>query len=201
MEGNKETGKKVFTIANIITILRILLVPVFVITFYFYDGGESYTASLVVFLIACLTDLLDGMVARIKNQSSRLGAVLDPFADKLMQAAALISFTVVNIIPLWFTITLLVIYVIMIIAGTVLFGLKREIESNIFGKLGSAIMCVGIIMCFFANALSPWHMCALYAGLAIVVVSNVVYIIANKEKFLFSKEQKHESSIDKAKNL
>lgn len=191
-----EEKKKVFTIANIITFLRILLVPVFVATFYYCDGAESYTTALVIFLIACLTDLLDGMVARIKGQSSRLGTVLDPFADKLTQIAAIIAFTTVGIIPLWFTITLGSVYALMIVVGLVLFAQTKEIESNVFGKIGAVIMAVGLTMCFFENVFTPWNMCLLYAGLAVVVVSIFVYAFSNKEKIVSSKSQKQKSSID-----
>lgn len=191
-----EESRKIFTIANVITFLRILLVPIFVATFYFCDGDESYTTALVVFLVACLTDLLDGMVARIKGQGSRIGTVLDPFADKLMQVAALIAFTTVGIIPLWFTITIGVVYGLMVVIGLALFAQKKEIESNVFGKIGASIMAVGLAMCFFESTFNPWNMCVLYAGLAVVVVSVFVYFLSDKEKFIGTKSQKKKSGID-----
>ena len=81
-------------IPNLLTWLRILLIPVFVSVFYLADDTLSFhyknVVSTVVFLLAAATDWLDGYLARKLNQSSAFGAFLDPVADKLMVAAALI---------------------------------------------------------------------------------------------------------------
>jgi CDP-diacylglycerol--glycerol-3-phosphate 3-phosphatidyltransferase len=81
-------------IPNLLTWLRILLIPVFVAAFYLSDGTLSpHLKNLIattVFLMAAITDWLDGYLARKLNQSSAFGAFLDPVADKLMVAAALI---------------------------------------------------------------------------------------------------------------
>lgn len=186
---------KIFNFANFLTFLRILLVPFFVVAFFCLDG-ESYTTALVIFLIASFTDLLDGIVARLKNQSTRLGAVLDPLADKLLQASSLVSFTLVGVIPLWFTITLVSIYVVMVIVGCVLFKLKNEIQSNFVGKIGAFLMSIGIFLCFFSQSVNPWHLSVLYAGLVVVIASVFVYFFTNKEKFIKPKTNNQKAAID-----
>ncbi len=74
---------------NCLTILRILLIPIFVVVFYLPFEGASIAAALI-FTAACLTDLLDGYLARTLKQTSRFGAFLDPVADKLIVAVTLV---------------------------------------------------------------------------------------------------------------
>ena len=103
------------TLANQITIFRILLIPVFIGVAIYY--GESVTAgvpqerlrwaAIGVFGLAALSDAVDGFIARRFNQKSRLGAILDPLADKLMLLSAIITLSFTNWpqhFPLWFPI-------------------------------------------------------------------------------------------------
>src|SRR5438876_11141512 len=82
---------------NSLTILRILLIPVF-IGFLLY---ERYEYSLAVLLLAGLTDGLDGTIARVANQRTRLGADLDPVADKLLLTSGFVTLSVVHLVPSW----------------------------------------------------------------------------------------------------
>jgi cardiolipin synthase len=84
-------------LANWLTVLRILLIPVFV-TLLVY---RHPTAALVVFCLASLTDLLDGYIARRRNRQTRLGAFLDPLADKLLLSSAFVTLTYLKVIPFW----------------------------------------------------------------------------------------------------
>lgn len=84
-------------IPNSLTILRILLIPVF-IGFLIY---ERYDHALAVILIAGLTDGLDGTIARVANQRTKLGAYLDPLADKLLLTSGFVTLSVLHLVPLW----------------------------------------------------------------------------------------------------
>jgi cardiolipin synthase len=86
-------------LANWLTTLRILLIPVFV-TLLVY---RRWTPALVVFCLASLTDLLDGYIARHRGRQTRLGAFLDPMADKLLLTSAFVTLTYLKIIPFWIT--------------------------------------------------------------------------------------------------
>ena len=95
----------VFTLANLLTILRLLLVPVFVMAIYY----QHFAWALGIFVTAALTDGLDGLVARSFNQKTELGAILDPMADKLLLVTAFIilslhGFTFTSPIPFWVTV-------------------------------------------------------------------------------------------------
>lgn len=86
------------TVANALTSMRLLLVPVFVYLFV-VDNREW---AFIVFCVAAGTDLIDGTVARLMKQSSRWGAILDPMADKLMFVSAFTCMVIVGVVPLWF---------------------------------------------------------------------------------------------------
>ncbi|UCH91072.1 MAG: CDP-alcohol phosphatidyltransferase family protein [Nitrospirota bacterium] len=108
---------------NSLTVLRILLVPVFVGLLLY----EHYEVALITLLIAALTDILDGMVARITDQRTRLGEYLDPLADKLLLMSAIITLSVLNFIPVW-AVIVVVSRDAILLAGTVVANLT---ETNI----------------------------------------------------------------------
>ncbi|MBI4591487.1 MAG: CDP-diacylglycerol--glycerol-3-phosphate 3-phosphatidyltransferase [Candidatus Rokubacteria bacterium] len=84
-------------LANWLTVVRIVLIPAFV-TLLVYRRA---TAALVVFLLASLTDLLDGYIARSRGRLTRLGAFLDPMADKLLLTASFVTLTYLKVVPFW----------------------------------------------------------------------------------------------------
>jgi CDP-diacylglycerol---glycerol-3-phosphate 3-phosphatidyltransferase len=94
------------TLPNRLTVLRILLSPVFFLLFISENPGWR-TASLVVFLVAALTDWYDGELARRRNAISNLGKFLDPLADKFLTSAAFIGFACIGLAPWWMVIVIL----------------------------------------------------------------------------------------------
>ena len=179
------TAKELFNVPNILSFFRLLLVPVLVITF-FCIPGENYIVPLVVFIVASITDTLDGIIARKFNLVTEAGMVLDPLADKLLKIATLLCFGIVGVIPLWLVITLITIDLSMIIAGIILYGKHITIPSNWIGKTGTLVMTIGLILCFFHNVMLGWDMIILYTGLCIILLSMIVYIVLNA-KSVFNK--------------
>lgn len=97
--NQKDQGSaRLFTLPNILCYTRILLTPVII---YFLSIG-AFIESLMVFLIAGLTDALDGTIARLLNQTSRFGKFLDPIADKFFINSIFITFAVLSLLPWWF---------------------------------------------------------------------------------------------------
>lgn len=88
-------------LANKLTLLRIILVPVFLIFITIRDIPYGKLIAIVIFIIASITDTLDGYIARSRNQITRFGKFMDPLADKLLVTAALISLVEFHIIPAW----------------------------------------------------------------------------------------------------
>lgn len=94
---------KGMTIPNLITLLRIILAPVFVI----YLINDQLTAAFIIFVVCSVSDGVDGFVARFFNQKSKLGAYLDPLADKLLLVTAFIVLAAMGHLPAWLTVTVI----------------------------------------------------------------------------------------------
>ncbi len=147
-------SEPVFTIANLLTLLRMGMVPVVVI---FVLQGE-YTWALVVFVVAGLTDALDGLVARRGHQLTRLGATLDPLADKILLSASFVVLTWAGglsvRIPQWLTVLALsrdVLIVITALAIVLTLG-RRVFRPSPFGKFTTALQLVTAGVVLLANA-------------------------------------------------
>jgi len=101
-------SERLFTIPNFLSISRILLIPLFFVMLI----QDNKLGALIVFFIAASTDFLDGIAARLLNQKSKLGALLDPAGDKLLMTAGIIALSLPslsspNVIPIWLTIAVI----------------------------------------------------------------------------------------------
>ncbi|NIS60010.1 MAG: CDP-diacylglycerol--glycerol-3-phosphate 3-phosphatidyltransferase [Proteobacteria bacterium] len=91
------------SLPNALTLIRILLIPLFVI----FLISKSFQNALITFVIAGITDGLDGFIARIWNQRTDLGSYMDPIADKLLLASAFVTLAILRIIPSWLTVIIM----------------------------------------------------------------------------------------------
>ena len=125
-------------IPNMITILRLLLIPVY-LYFFYSDLDNNILFAGIVFILAGISDVADGYIARKYDLSTKLGIVLDPIADKLMMFAILISFTTKGIIPPWILLALGIKELMMIAGGAILylFKGKQVMPSNKYGKIAT----------------------------------------------------------------
>lgn len=105
-----------------LTVLRILLVPVFYVLFAVVEPAQMFWAGLV-FLIAALSDWYDGYIARRFNSVTALGAFLDPLADKLLTSTALIAFASMDLVPMWM--------VLIVVARDIYLTVFRIIADNL----------------------------------------------------------------------
>lgn len=152
---------RIVTIPNLLTFLRMGLIPVFAIFLYYGDFGWALAA----FLVAGFSDGLDGLIARTFSQQSELGTVLDPIADKLLMTTAFILLTFLNNLPkvdhlpIWFLVTALVIgRDVLITAGAaaihIVTGFKG-FQPSLPGKI-STLVQVGTIGLVLVTAAFPW---------------------------------------------
>jgi cardiolipin synthase len=132
---------------NVLTLLRILMIPFF-INFLVY---HYYGYALLTFLVAGLTDGLDGLIARISNQRTRLGSYLDPMADKLLLTAAFITLAYLKFIPVWVTIVVVSRDAILLF-GTLLLHLTQmnfNIAPTLMGKSTTLMQLLCILAFLF----------------------------------------------------
>jgi cardiolipin synthase (CMP-forming) len=173
---------QVFTIANQLTLLRMLLIPVFVILTLYGRFGWA----LVTFIVAGLTDLLDGLAARTAGQRTDLGAWLDPAADKLLLVTTFIVLTLPNIglvnrIPLWLTILIISrdIGIVLTVAIVNLAVGPRTFKPSPLGKAATAIFIVACVVVMVFNWLgyqSAWVDAAIWVSFGITLASGVDYV-------------------------
>ena len=171
------------TAANQLTILRMLLIPAFVILLlYGYRGW-----ALLTFLVASLTDLLDGLIARATGEKTTLGAWLDPLADKLLLVTMFIVLTLpglglANRLPVWFTV-LVISRDIAIVATVAVVNLAigpRTFPPSIFGKIATATYVITGVVTLYYNYLDVATNAVtilVYASLVITLVSAFHYLL------------------------
>ena len=173
----------VLTVANQLTLLRVVLIPAFVILVIYGHLGWA----LIVFASACLTDALDGLIARWSDQKSTLGAWLDPMADKLLLVSMFVMLTLpdigsVNRLPLWFTV-LVISRDVAIVATVAVVNLAighRTFRPSIYGKIATALFIVTGISALYFNYLeqqSPLVRLLIYASTVITFVSAADYAV------------------------
>ena len=149
-------SSRIFTVPNILTVFRMVLIPVFV-SLLFY---QRFLLALTVFVVAGLTDGLDGLLARRFNQKSQLGTILDPIADKLMLVTAFIVLSMRSVypppipshlpVPFWVTVAVLSrdIFIIVGAAAINIVTGFRGFRPSLLGKINTTvqIVAIGIIM-------------------------------------------------------
>ncbi|MBQ9941338.1 MAG: CDP-diacylglycerol--glycerol-3-phosphate 3-phosphatidyltransferase [Clostridia bacterium] len=126
-------------IPNYLSLFRILLIPLFIYLFLFYQNDGMLWGG-VVFILAGITDIIDGYLARRNNWITNIGKLLDPLADKLMQIAAISCLYIKSLIPFWLILTIVVKELVMIAGATLI--LKRGriyVHSNWYGKMGTTV--------------------------------------------------------------
>ncbi len=142
-------------LANKLTILRILLVPLMVIIPFFHIEGDlwgipvTYIIIDVIFVIAALTDKLDGHIARSRNQITTFGKFLDPIADKIVVVTAMIMLVEFGHLPAW--IPIIVILREFVVSGYRLIAVQKQgnvIAANIWGKLKTVTQMVAVTLAF-----------------------------------------------------
>jgi cardiolipin synthase (CMP-forming) len=171
------------TLANQLTILRIMLIPAFVLfVVYGYLGWALFT-----FAFAGVTDALDGLIARRAGQRTSLGAWLDPMADKLLLVTTFVVLTLpgiplANHVPLWLTIVVISrdIVIVGVVAIVNLAVGPRTFRPSIFGKLATATYIVTSVVVMYFNYLgtpSPFVDLMIWLSLALTLISSADYFL------------------------
>lgn len=131
-------------VPNILTLIRILLIPAFVILII----NKSFGWALVIFAIAGITDGIDGLIARITRQRTELGAYLDPIADKLLISAAFVTLAIIEILPSWLAVIVITRDVIILlgILVMILIDYRPKIEPSLVSRVTTVFQILTIIL-------------------------------------------------------
>ena len=171
------------TLANQLTILRIMLIPAFVLLLV--DGRLG--ASLLVFGFAGATDALDGLIARRAGQRTSLGAWLDPMADKLLLVTTFVVLTIpaiplTNHLPLWLTVSVISrdIVIIGVVAIVNLAVGPRTFRPSLWGKMTTASLIVTSVIVMYFNYLGQRSVlvtAAIWVSFALTAISAADYFV------------------------
>ena len=137
----KSWKKEIFTIPNLLSLIRLILIPIYVLIYINANNSFDYTLAAAILAISCLTDLMDGKIARRFNMISTLGKILDPLADKATQLALILCLTARHPI-LWYLVALFVLKEgFQLIAG----GINLHKGIMLKGALLSGKICTTIL--------------------------------------------------------
>lgn len=138
--------RSLFSIPNILSLSRIILIPLF-LYFIFIPTKEHRLYALLVFIIASITDFLDGWTARQLKQESEMGKFLDPLADKFLVVAALIAFLILDpLIPLWMVVIIVGRDVLITVMRYLAIKKGMSLRTSGFGKVKTAFQMISIIV-------------------------------------------------------
>lgn len=141
-------------IPNTFTIARIVIIPVFITSIIY----KRYDYALFLFITAALTDLFDGLFARLKNQRTALGTFLDPLADKFLLVTAFVIFSIYDWVPKWLTITVISRDIIIVTGWFLLYFTsgRSKVDPSLLGK--AAIFMQSLLIAYilmYINRIVP----------------------------------------------
>ena len=185
-------SSRIITVPNLLTVFRMVLIPVFV-SLLFY---QRFVIALAVFIMAGVTDGLDGLLARRFNQKSQLGTILDPIADKLMLVTAFVVLSMRSVfpqpvpshlpIPFWVTVAVISRDVFILVGAAAINVVTgfRGFRPSMLGKINTVIQIAAIGIIMFAASVpygTGYYLPTLYAtvfGFAILSGAHYVFFVS-----------------------
>ncbi len=171
---------------NTLTLMRIFMVPLLVVVLLTEFPDKEYW-GLAIFLLAALTDLVDGIIARRTKSITRTGALLDPMADKLLMSAAFISLVELGLAPAWMVTIIVGREFAVTTLRLVAMERRVAIAANSWGKAKTAAQVVAVAILILGRKLGQWAvlgMVALWIALALTVISMILYFTRNWSRAL-----------------
>jgi len=164
-------------IPNILTVLRFVLIPGIIAAIV----KEEYILAFIILTISGLTDVLDGYIARKYNFITDFGKLIDPLADKMTQISILATLVIVDIIPIWILIIIVVKELAMISGASFLYGKDLVVSSKWYGKLATVLFYVAIVVSLFLNQFDTWIICNTFTNSTVNPLLSIdmpIYVLA-----------------------
>ncbi len=173
---HREKPDQLLNVPNALTILRLILVPVVC----FLISKDRMMQALALFVLASVTDLVDGYIARKHNLITDLGKLLDPLADKLMVIAVMVSLTLKGITPVAAIAVLILKELLMMLGGLLLYTKKDfVVYSKPIGKIAQFVTVAALILSFFHERFAAWgypiHLWLLWTGVVLAIIALYYY--------------------------
>lgn len=167
-------------IANKVTMIRLIMIPIFVGAFYHY--GTSHNIAAILFMIASLTDAVDGHLARSRNLITNFGKFVDPLVDKVLTMAAFIVLVEASTIPAWAVIIIIARELIITGFRTLAADMGITIAASIWGKAKTTSQMISLVLLLLNNqALNKFGIYVFYIAVILTLISGIDYIVKNKK--------------------
>ncbi|BBY11123.1 CDP-diacylglycerol--glycerol-3-phosphate 3-phosphatidyltransferase [Mycobacterium marseillense] len=189
MSGQPQTGPvvgraNIANLANTLTLLRLVLVPVFLLALFAGDGQQAgfRVVAFLIFAVACITDRLDGLLARNYGMATEFGAFVDPIADKTLVGSALIGLSMLGELPWWVTVVILAReFGVTVLRLAVI--RRGVIPASWGGKVKTVVqvLAIGLFVLPLAGTPGAFRVAAdVVMGLAIVltVITGIDYVVS-----------------------
>ncbi len=175
--STKQLRSNPLTIANQITIVRILLIPVIIICLV--SQHKLWAFSLLAFSI--FTDFFDGFIARLTKEQSLLGAFLDPLADKLLVTAVYLVLAILNMVDMWVFVVIFSRDLLIVLGWVIIFILTQsnKITPRLLGKIATATQMLASLA-FIASVSYPWIQIVTWITVTISIASAIEYIVVGE---------------------
>ncbi|WP_025735471.1 CDP-diacylglycerol--glycerol-3-phosphate 3-phosphatidyltransferase [Mycobacterium genavense] len=187
MSGQPQTGPAagragIANLANVLTLLRLVLVPIFLLALFAGGGHETVAriVAFVVFAVACITDRLDGLLARNYGMATEFGAFVDPIADKLLIGSALVGLSMLGDLPWWVTVLILTREIGVTVLRLAVIR-RGVIPASWGGKIKTFVQAVaiGLFVLPLSDLSGPFLVTAsvvMAAAIVLTVVTGVDYV-------------------------
>ena len=152
----KDWKKDLFTIPNLLSLFRLLLIPVYVILYLNAQKPEDYFIAAAILAVSCLTDLIDGKIARHFNMISNTGKILDPFADKVTQFTLIVCLTIKHPVLLALAGLFVIKETFQLIAGFLILRKGMILKGALFtGKVSTTVLFISLIVLVLMPDIEP----------------------------------------------
>ena len=170
----------VLNVPNFLTLLRIVAIPCFLILL---EAGQ-HAQALLIFVLAGVTDALDGAIARITHTKTTLGSYLDPAADKLLLLSAFIALGFMHVVPRWLVVLVISRDVVVVLGYFLLFTMTQqtmEVQPSVTGKLSTALQLLSVatvLLDLWQHGMvsPPLKMAVFYVTAVVTAVAGLQYM-------------------------
>jgi len=168
-------------LANTLTLLRLVLVPVFLLALFAGDGRQAgfRVVAFLIFAVACITDRLDGLLARNYGMATEFGAFVDPIADKTLVGSALIGLSMLGELPWWVTVVILIReFGVTVLRLAVI--RRGVIPASWGGKLKTVVqvLAIGLFVLPLAGGFRVTADVVMGAAIVLTVVTGIDYVVS-----------------------
>lgn len=195
MSGQPRAGQaagqaRIANLANVLTLLRLLLVPIFLYALFYGDGHHSWAriVAWAIFAVACITDRYDGLLARNYGMATEFGAFVDPIADKTLIGAALIGLSMLGDLPWWVTVLILTREVAITVLRLAVIR-RGVIPASWGGKLKTVVQAVaiGLFVLPLSGILHTAAVVVMALAILLTVVTGIDYVASTVREIRHAK--------------